>query len=633
MTTASLRRSIVFLMILGLAMAAISECDRAQAQSVEKLPETLSGPMPTLSPLAEDRGRPSASEVGDWAQQAQLVYLARSATMERRAYEVWRDVREAGLIFRWTPLDEQAAAPGRVTGRGLLVWRRPGSASYDTSAIVAVYEGDLREGKYEGRGTYRTSAGFTYEGEWSDGLMHGQGRVALANGDHYVGGFERGRLHGTGRYVDARGEVYEGHFRQGAQDGEGVVTRPDKAVYRVAWRMGREELGKREVISPPLLQIAQADRDFGVAVTVDTAAVYASPVPEDADPSQRASLYRSFASDPTLMIRIDSERIEQVWRANASIAPTDYVDVGFLGIRERDIRPIALVFAFTNGSRGAARITNAWLEVAESVTDREPKLQITTGNIFNCNYKGGRPSFDPTLRLENFGWSPAENGRLTIRFVDKAGHPVDPPVSKFVDAVEDATVFDFSRDLEGLGVDARRARAGFDCVPAKGLSPAAMESAQKKCIAQVFASGFLGQLKAATEFHEDKERLLARLRGEFMHEWVDAGGARHNRKAFFESNLSLGCVRLAVPEKGEGGESKESASKPFAFRLDQRDYRLRVPLSDVVPAGVNARWRVWLTADKSSRHLFRMAFELSDGRTVRSRPIDLLLFRPRTRRG
>ena len=55
------------------------------------------------------------------------------------------------------------------------------------------YEGDLREGKMDGRGTFYYVNGDTYAGQFSDGQMHGIGELSFSNGDRYEGAFVSGK--------------------------------------------------------------------------------------------------------------------------------------------------------------------------------------------------------------------------------------------------------------------------------------------------------------------------------------------------------------------------------------------------------------------------------------------------------
>jgi hypothetical protein len=47
------------------------------------------------------------------------------------------------------------------------------------------YEGELKNGKPHGKGTYYYNDGNKYTGDWVDGDMSGQGVLTCANGERY----------------------------------------------------------------------------------------------------------------------------------------------------------------------------------------------------------------------------------------------------------------------------------------------------------------------------------------------------------------------------------------------------------------------------------------------------------------
>ena len=49
------------------------------------------------------------------------------------------------------------------------------------------YEGELKDGKRHGQGTYTYSDGGKYEGEFKNGERHGQGILTSPNGKKYFG--------------------------------------------------------------------------------------------------------------------------------------------------------------------------------------------------------------------------------------------------------------------------------------------------------------------------------------------------------------------------------------------------------------------------------------------------------------
>ena len=85
------------------------------------------------------------------------------------------------------------------------------------------YEGEIKNGKRHGQGTYYFVSGAKYIGEFKDNKRHGQGTYYYANGDKYVGEFENGIHHGQGILYYANGDKYEGEFKKHHRDGQGTL--------------------------------------------------------------------------------------------------------------------------------------------------------------------------------------------------------------------------------------------------------------------------------------------------------------------------------------------------------------------------------------------------------------------------
>ena len=50
---------------------------------------------------------------------------------------------------------------------------------YDSGAI---YQGEFRDGKQHGQGTYTAPDGYEYTGDWVDGVIQGEGQAKLPKG-------------------------------------------------------------------------------------------------------------------------------------------------------------------------------------------------------------------------------------------------------------------------------------------------------------------------------------------------------------------------------------------------------------------------------------------------------------------
>ena len=56
--------------------------------------------------------------------------------------------------------------------------------------ISCTYEGEIRDGKMEGKGVIRSENGHVYEGEFKGNKLCGKGTYVHKNGNKYIGDFE-----------------------------------------------------------------------------------------------------------------------------------------------------------------------------------------------------------------------------------------------------------------------------------------------------------------------------------------------------------------------------------------------------------------------------------------------------------
>ena len=62
------------------------------------------------------------------------------------------------------------------------------------------YEGDWKNGKFDGKGKLVILNVGTYIGEFKNGQLHGQGIIKFSNGDEYLGQLRFGKNYGRGTY-------------------------------------------------------------------------------------------------------------------------------------------------------------------------------------------------------------------------------------------------------------------------------------------------------------------------------------------------------------------------------------------------------------------------------------------------
>jgi hypothetical protein len=99
---------------------------------------------------------------------------------------------------------------GLFNGKGKIVWR-------DGS----VYEGEFKNGLFEGKGVFHYKNGELYAGQFKDGLAQGKGEHTYSNGDRYQGDFSDGLPEGIGTYSGDNGYKYRGEFKHGYFHGKG----------------------------------------------------------------------------------------------------------------------------------------------------------------------------------------------------------------------------------------------------------------------------------------------------------------------------------------------------------------------------------------------------------------------------
>jgi hypothetical protein len=76
------------------------------------------------------------------------------------------------------------------------------------------YEGEFREGTFNGHGVYQSTDGRRYEGEFRDGKLYGRGVYTWPNGSRYEGEWRDGTVNGMGKLITASG-IFDGTWMDG----------------------------------------------------------------------------------------------------------------------------------------------------------------------------------------------------------------------------------------------------------------------------------------------------------------------------------------------------------------------------------------------------------------------------------
>jgi hypothetical protein len=123
------------------------------------------------------------------------------------------------------------AAPGRTGEAG----ETPVQVGPRTSTVTFPngdrYEGEIRDGVFEGWGVYYYADGGRYEGEFRNDFINGTGTFFYRNADVYIGEFLNEMRCGQGKLTFANGDRYVGAFRDDTMNGKGVMTYADGSKY------------------------------------------------------------------------------------------------------------------------------------------------------------------------------------------------------------------------------------------------------------------------------------------------------------------------------------------------------------------------------------------------------------------
>lgn len=145
----------------------------------------------------------------------QLAAVKPSAATADHGHAANQPTREAPQGDLWEQLEAQAL--GQWAGGGDVALSRQ-KLEWNTGAS---WDGQTRDGWYEGTGRMTYHEGTQYTGTYLNGKRHGTGTARLANGDSYDGTWAFGQFHGMGRYRWANGDEYTGPFEYGKENGEG----------------------------------------------------------------------------------------------------------------------------------------------------------------------------------------------------------------------------------------------------------------------------------------------------------------------------------------------------------------------------------------------------------------------------
>ena len=94
-----------------------------------------------------------------------------------------------------------------------------------------IYEGEMKNSSFYGKGKLILSNGVIYEGDFIDGEKTGNGKIIFEDKTVYEGGVEKGDLNGKGKIIWTNGYEYEGDFEFNKLCGNGILKSPNGEIY------------------------------------------------------------------------------------------------------------------------------------------------------------------------------------------------------------------------------------------------------------------------------------------------------------------------------------------------------------------------------------------------------------------
>lgn len=104
----------------------------------------------------------------------------------------------------------------------------------------AVYEGELKDGLWHGRGKL-VRKDVTHEGEFKDGWVHGKGKMVFNDGSMLESEFKKGQPHGEGKFSFMDGGILVCNFLSRRPHGPGTFWEADGKANIQVYNMGENE--------------------------------------------------------------------------------------------------------------------------------------------------------------------------------------------------------------------------------------------------------------------------------------------------------------------------------------------------------------------------------------------------------
>jgi hypothetical protein len=592
-----------------------------------------------VSASTADAGGPTRTG-GAWAERVQVVYLAETRSVVRKTVRVWDPHPEMNLDFVWEPAegtDSGIAADGTISGRGKLVWRVRGSASYDPKTIYSLYRGDMRDGRPNGKGRFEIRTGEVFEGEWSDGLLEGKGMHVDADGNRYEGMFSAGVPNGEGRLLSRNGEIFEGTFVDGLKQGKGRTRLAGGTVYESEWDKGREIGGRPDLVADATVGgLLKAQSGGGAADKVDIGVVV------DQRMTQQSEMqYQHLVRDEDIAIYPVDPDINGVWNGTAEINGYS----GRFDSMDWENAPafVEVDVGTTDGSR--VKFQGLELQVQSSQAYRKPMLSLQP----HMGCVGFRPSFS----FKNNGWGDVQNASISIQFTgetpldadeggDDSGAQLGDDKNQIGQdegdggAAKPAASRTFTKPIGNFGngtdvyIDDLLREAGVDTqkLTDERFSCQSMDSINV-CRSQVFNSVGFGEI---ADFVWGDQKLKTTVKGTLSYSWTDDYGNSYQQNEPFQVDISLAYIEvpneLAECGDGFGGSPEALRYQDIDLPINQQNYVIDLPMrGNKNLASYVARLK--MHSQMSSFHQFQAVAKFADGSERRSKTVSFFYYRPK----
>ncbi|MGX5840034.1 MORN repeat-containing protein [Mesorhizobium sp. ArgA1] len=567
----------------------------------------------TWFPAAADQGRASP---GAWAERVQILYQSQTRSVLRKNVRVWDFHPELGLDFVWEPAagqspDRTVAADGIVNGKGRLVWRVRGSASYDPKTIYSSYFGEIRNGRPDGQGRLELRSGEILDGHWVAGQLDGHAIHVDADGNRYEGEFSAGVPNGSGRLETKTGEIFVGPFADGLKNGKGRTRLPGGTVYWSQWAMGKEMGGARpDVLADARVGgLLKAQTGSGAADKVEIGIAVDQRMTQQADMQ-----YQHLVRDEDIAIYPVSDQYNDAWNGTGQLGPGNVYD----GMDWETASAFAEVDLKTT-DQTRVKLDSLEMKVASSEAYRKPMLSIS--EHYGC--VGFRPDFS----IVNNGWGDVKDMTMSIQFTrtDEEDNATGEPSRMFtkdIGTFGDGVDVSVKNVLAEAGVDTTTLETERFTCPSR--------DALDVCRAQVANKVKFGDV--ADYISGSVEKMSVTGIGKLDYSWADDQGAVYQQSEPFRVVVSL--VSIEVPESlaecGDGGGASPEALRyqNIEFPIGKTDYSIAMPVrGNKNLSAYTARLKMW--SSMSSVHRFSIAAHFADGSTRESKPATFFYFRPK----